>query len=129
MPHCNKSELTIVIIEISNNKDFQNSLKEVFIFSQNILSQGKIYNLLTKSYCCVMGNITDNAVNTAKNQFFDVENLLQFLNAKRHLSSDQDSMAAYFCHIDICNVIVVPCSAIGHHLAGTQTHRHRQTNN
>ena len=39
---------------IANNKYFQNILRKVYAISQNFQPQGKLYDLLSKSYYCVM---------------------------------------------------------------------------
>ena len=53
-------------MNVANNEDFKKNLKKLYVISQNFLLQGKMCNLLTKSYYCVMENITVNAVNAAK---------------------------------------------------------------
>ena len=53
-------------MNVANNEDFKKNLKKLCIISQIFLLQGKIYNLLTKSYHCVMENTTVNAINAAK---------------------------------------------------------------
>ena len=53
-------------MNIANNKDFKKNLKKLYVISQNFLLHGKMYNLLTKSYYCVMENTTVNAVNAVK---------------------------------------------------------------
>ena len=64
---------------IANNKDYKENLKKLCAISQNFLLQGKMYNLLTKSYCCVMENTTVNAVNAVKTTLWqsNVSNLLK----------------------------------------------------
>ena len=66
-------------MNIANNKGFKKSLKKVCAISQNFLPQGKMYNLLTKSYYCVMENTTVNAINAAKTTLWqsNVSNLLK----------------------------------------------------
>ena len=65
-------------MNIANNKGFKKSLEKVYAISQNFLPQGKMYNLLTKSYYCVMENTTVNAINAAKTTLWqsNVSNLL-----------------------------------------------------
>ena len=73
---------------VANNEDFKKNLKKLCIISQNFLHQGKMYNLLTKSYYCVMENTTVNAtvnvVNAAKTTLWqsNVSNLLK--RERRH---------------------------------------------
>ena len=66
-------------MNIANNKDFKKNLKKLYVISQNFLLQGKMYNLLTKSYYCVMENTTVNAVNAVKTPLWqsNVSNLLK----------------------------------------------------
>ena len=65
-------------MNIANNKVFKKSLEKVCAIRQNVLLQGKIYNLLSKSYYCVTKNTTVNAVNAAKSTLWqaNVSNLL-----------------------------------------------------
>ena len=65
-------------MNIANNKDFKKNLKKLYVISQNFLLHGKMYNLLTKSYYCVMENTTVNAVNAVKTPLWqsNVSNLL-----------------------------------------------------
>ena len=65
-------------MNVANNEDFKKNLKKLCVISQNFLLQGKMYNLLTKSYYCVMENTTVNAVNAAKTTLWqsNVSNLL-----------------------------------------------------
>ena len=67
-------------MNIANNKDFKKNLKKLYVISQNFLLQGKMYNLLTKSYNCVMENTTVNAVNAVKTPLWqsNVSNLLKY---------------------------------------------------
>ena len=66
-------------MNIANNKDFKKNLKKLYVISQNFLLQGKMYNLLTKSYYCVMENTTVNAVYAVKTPLWqsNVSNLLK----------------------------------------------------
>ena len=66
-------------MNVANNEDFKKNLKKLCVISQNFLLQGKMYNLLTKSYYCVMENTTVNAVNAAKTTLWqsNVSNLLK----------------------------------------------------
>ena len=66
-------------MNIANNEDFKKNVKKLCVISQNFLLQGKMYNLLTKSYYCVMENTTVNAVNAAKTTLWqsNVSNLLK----------------------------------------------------
>ena len=66
-------------MNIANNKDFKKNLKKLYVISQNFLLHGKMYNLLTKSYYCVMENTTVNAVNAVKTPLWqsNVSNLLK----------------------------------------------------
>ena len=68
-------------MNIANNKDFKKSLEKVCVISQNFLLQGKMYNLLSKSYYCVMENTTVNVVNAAKATLWqsNVSNLLKYI--------------------------------------------------
>ena len=65
-------------MNVANNEDFKKNMKKLCVISQNFLVQGKMYNLLTKSYYCVMVNTTVNAVNAAKTTLWqsNVSNLL-----------------------------------------------------
>ena len=65
-------------MNVANNEDFKKNVKKLCVISQNFLIQGKMYNSLTKSYCCVMENTTVNAVNAAKTTLWqsNVSNLL-----------------------------------------------------
>ena len=71
-------------MNIANNKNFRKSLEKVCATRQNFLLQGKLYNLLSKSYYCVMENTTINAVNAAKTTLWqaNVSNLLKILSIK-----------------------------------------------
>ena len=53
-------------MNVANNEDFKKNMKKLCVISQNFLLQGKMYNILNKSYYCVMENTTVNAVNAAK---------------------------------------------------------------
>ena len=53
-------------MNVVNNQDYKKNLKKLCVISQNFLLQGKMYNLLPKSYYCVMENTTVNTVNAAK---------------------------------------------------------------
>ena len=66
-------------MNVANNEDFKKNMKKLCVISQNFLVQGKMYNLLTKSYYCVMENTTVNAVNAAKTTLWqsNVSNLLK----------------------------------------------------
>ena len=77
-------------MNVANNKDFKKNLKKLCVISQNFLLEGKMYNLLTKSYYCVMENTTVNAVNAAKTTLWqsNVSNLLNVLITSR-TKSDQ----------------------------------------
>ena len=44
-------------------------MRKICAISQNFLPQGKIYNLLSKSYYCVMENTTVNVVKCCKDHF------------------------------------------------------------
>ena len=68
-------------MNIANNKDFKKSPIKVCAISQNFLPQGKIYNLLTKSYYCVLENTIVNAVNAAKTTLWQ-SNVSNLLNKK-----------------------------------------------
>ena len=65
-------------MNVVNNEDFKKNVKKLCVISQNFLLQGKMYNLLTKSYYCVMENTTVHAVNAAKATLWqsNVSNLL-----------------------------------------------------
>ena len=67
-------------MNVANNEDFKKNLKKLCVISQNFLLQGKMYNLLTKSYYCVMKNTTEDAVNAAKTTLWqsNASNLLKF---------------------------------------------------
>ena len=66
-------------MNVANNEDFKKNMKKLCVISQNCLVQGKMYNLLTKSYYCVMENTTVNVVNAAKTTLWqlNVSNLLK----------------------------------------------------
>ena len=66
-------------MNIANNEDFEKNLKKLCVISQIFLLQGKMYNLLTKSYYCVMENTTVNATNAAKTTLWQ-SNVLNLLN-------------------------------------------------
>ena len=68
-------------MNIANNKDSKKSLEKVCAISQNFLLQGKMYNLLSKSYYCVMENTTVNVVNAAKTTLWQ-SNVSNLLNSK-----------------------------------------------
>ena len=74
-------------MNIANNKDFKKNLKKLCVISQNFLLQGKMYNLLNKSYYCVMENTTVNAVNAVKNTLWqsNVSNLLNSFELQHQL--------------------------------------------
>ena len=65
-------------MNVANNEDFKKNLKKLCVISQFFLLQVKMYNLVTKSYYCVMENTTVNAVNAAKTTLWqsNVSNLL-----------------------------------------------------
>ena len=65
-----------------------NSLIKVYAISQIFLPWDQMYNLLYKSYCCVMENTTVNAVNAAKNTLWqsNVSNLLKSAVSKNGYS-------------------------------------------
>ena len=70
-------------MNIANNKDFKKILKKLYVISQNFLLQGKMYNLLTKSYYCVMENTTVNPVNAVKTPLWQ-SNVSNLLNDSLH---------------------------------------------
>ena len=86
-------------MNIANNKDFKKSLEKVCAISQNFLPQGKIYNLLSKSYYCVMENTTVNTVNAAKTALWqsNVSNLLNFkcCNVQKRFQSYPENMGLF----------------------------------
>ena len=83
-------------MNIANNEDFKKNLKKLCVISQNFLLQGKMYNLLTKSYYCVMENTTVDAVNAAKTTLWQ-SNVLNLLNKKAFQSNTIDSLPVWWC--------------------------------
>ena len=74
-------------MNIANNKDFKKTLQKVGAISQNFLPQGKMYNLLTKSYYCVLENTIVNAVNAARTTLWQ-SNVSNLLNKKEKGEKD-----------------------------------------
>ena len=74
-------------MNVANNEDFKKNMKKLCVISQNFLVQDKMYNLLTKSYYCVMENTTVNAVNAAKTTLWQ-SNVWNVLNFEKSLRQD-----------------------------------------
>ena len=71
-------------MNVANNEDFKKNMKKLCVISQNFLVQDKMYNLLTKSYYCVMENTIVNAVNAAKTTLWQ-SNVSNLLKSFRHM--------------------------------------------